>query len=482
MSVGITSIGAYVPYYRMKRETIAAAWQRGALKGERSIANNDEDSLTMAVEAVINCFNGLEREKIDALFLASTTAPYDEKSSSGLIATVCDLKDQVVTADFGNCLKAGTTALRAAADMAKAQSAEQVVVVAADCRAAYPKSDQEQLFADAAAALTIGTENVIAEIEFCSTVNTEIIDVWRIHGEKYVQNAEARFALDQGYTSAMKRVINDMLKKAGLKAQDISKVVLSSPGLKDNMNLAKKLGFAESQIQDALMMQVGNCGTAQPLLMLIAALEDAKPGDRILLAAYGNGADAFIFRVTENIARMTAANGVKKYLTTKRVFESYNRYLSFRGLLEANPGEPFRLFPSNAAYWRDQKSILRFYGSKCKNCGTSIYPINRICNTCGSKDTFEEIRLSDRKGKVFTFSIDRLAGRSDDPVVVQTVAEDDAGVRYYLLMTEFDQQEVKVGMDVEFTFRKIYEGANYINYFWKCRPVRMGGLCHDNEG
>jgi hydroxymethylglutaryl-CoA synthase len=475
MSVGITSTGAYVPYYRIKRETIAAAWQRGAIKGERSIANNDEDSLTMSVEAVINCFHGLDREKVDALFFASTTAPYDEKSSSGLIATVCDLKENVYTADFGNCLKGGTTALKTAMDMAKAQSAQQAVVVAADCRVAYPKSDQEQLFGDAAAAITVGSENVIAELEFSTTANSEIVDVWRISGEKYVHTAEERFAIEKGYTAAMKRVVGDILKKAGLKAVDISKVVLSSPGLKDGAGLAKKLGFEEGQVQDSLIMQVGNCGTAQPLLMLIAALEEAKPGDRILLAAYGNGADAFIFRVTENITRLTAANGVKKYLATKKIFESYNRFLSFRGLLEANPGEPFRLFPSNAAYWRDQKSILRFYGSKCKNCGASIYPINRICNNCGAKDTFEEIRLSDRKGKVFTYSIDRLAGRSDDPIVVQTVVEDDAGVRYYLLMTEFDQQEVNVGLEVEFTFRKIYEGANYINYFWKCRPCRMGG-------
>ena len=35
--------------------------------------------------------------------------------------------------------------------------------------------------------------------------------------------------------------------------------------------------------------------------MLRAALEDAQPGDRILFANYGDGADAFIFRVTDSI-------------------------------------------------------------------------------------------------------------------------------------------------------------------------------------
>ncbi|KYZ75476.1 hypothetical protein AXX12_12215 [Anaerosporomusa subterranea] len=475
MKIGITSMGAYVPYYRISRTTIASAWERGALKGERSIANNDEDSLTMAVEAATNCLHDVNKQSVDVLYFASTTAPYAEKSSSGLIATVCDLQTAVSTADFSNCLKAGATALQAATNAVKAQAAKQAMVVAADCRISYPKSDQEQLFGDAAAALVIGSENVIAEIEFSATVNSEIIDVWRLAGEQYVHTAEERFAIEKGYTQSMTQVIRDILRKSGLNPKDISKVVLSSPGLKENVNLAKKMGFGETQIQDSAMLQVGNCGTAQPLLMLIAALEDAKPGDRILLAAYGNGADAFIFRVTENIVRMTPANGLKRYLTTKNLFSSYNRYLSFRELVEPVQGEPFRLFPSNAAYWRDQKSILRFYGSKCNNCGTSIFPINRICDTCGSKDNYEEKRFADRQGKVFTYSVDKLAGRSDDPVVIQTVVEDDAGVRYYLLMTDYDQAEVRVGLDVEFTFRKIYEGANYINYFWKCRPVRNGG-------
>jgi 3-hydroxy-3-methylglutaryl CoA synthase len=475
MNIGITSTGAYIPYYRIRRETIAAAWNRRALKGERSIANNDEDSITMAVEAVTNCLQNVDIKEVDDLFFASTTAPYDEKPGSGLIATVCDLKDTVCTADFGNCLKAGTTALKAAMDAVKAQSATQVLVVAADSRIGYPNSDQEQLFGDAAAALTIGTENVIATIEAFATINSEIIDVWRISGERYVQTAESRFATEKGYIDSMTRVIGDVMQKSGTVAQDISKVVLSSPGLKDNINLAKKLGFTAGKVQDSLMLQVGNCGNAQSLLMMIAALAQSKPGDLILLASYGNGADAFIFQVTENITQMTPASGVERYLTSKKIFESYTRYLSFRELVEAMPGEPFRLFPSNAAYWRDQKSILQFYGSRCTECGTSVFPIQRICNTCGAKDKYEEIRFADRKGKVFTYSIDKLAGRSDDPVVAQTVVEDNSDVRYYLIMTDYDQIEVGIGVDVEFTFRKIYEGANYINYYWKCRPVRSGG-------
>jgi uncharacterized OB-fold protein len=155
--------------------------------------------------------------------------------------------------------------------------------------------------------------------------------------------------------------------------------------------------------------------------------------------------------------------------------QSYNRYLSFRGLLATVPGEPFRTFPSNAAYWRDRKSILGFYGSRCRKCGASIFPVNRVCHVCGTKDEFDFVMLADRQAKVFTFSIDKLAGRADDPVVAQTVAEDSDGTRYYLTMTDFDEAELEIGLDVEFRFRRIYEGGNYINYYWKCSPIRNGG-------
>jgi uncharacterized OB-fold protein len=104
------------------------------------------------------------------------------------------------------------------------------------------------------------------------------------------------------------------------------------------------------------------------------------------------------------------------------------------------------------------------------------YPLQRICYSCRSKDDFEKVRLSDKTGKVFTFSLDNLAGRSDDPVVVQTVVElDEANARFYCMMTDCVPADVKVGMPVELTFRRLYEGAGFYNYFWKCRPVRDGG-------
>lgn len=475
--VGITSYGAYLPIYRLSRDTIANSWERGSLKGERSVANNDEDSVTMAVEASSDCLKGLDRKKVDGLFFATSNAPYKEKLGGGLIATILDLPEEIITADYANSLRAGTAALRSAVDAVKAGSANNILVTAADCRLAYPRSDQEQWFGDGAAAFSIGTTNVIATIEASSSINKEIMDVWRNDDDQYVKIGEGRFILNEGYMASMKEAISSILGKSGKKPSAITKLVLPSPDYRTHITLAKMLGFdPNSQLEDTLLGSVGHCGVAHPLMLLVAALEKSNPGDTILMASYGDGAEALLFHVTEELAKIKPRRGIKNYLQSKMMLTSYEKFLSFRGQLEAVPAEPFRTFPSASAYWREQNSILRCHGSRCKKCGRSIFPAQRICFNCRSKDDFEEIRYAEQVGEVFTFSIDRLAGRSDDPVVVQTVFEVDDGARFYLVMTDCDPETVNIGQEVEFTFRRIYEGAGFHNYFWKCRPVRNGGF------
>jgi len=474
--VGISLCGSYIPIFRLDRRIIADIWGRASIGGERSVANNDEDGITMAVEACRNCLKGKETEGVEGLYFATTSAPYIEKMNSALIASAVDLKREITTADFAHSLRAGTGALKAALDAVKSGSTASALVAAADCRIGYPRSDQEQAFGDGAAAVLVSSENVLATFEGGYSISSEMIDVWRNPEDTFVKTWEGRFILGEGYNNHMKEVITGILKKYDLEPKDINKVIFPAPDIRTHGTLVKQLGFdAETQAQDPLISNVGYCGAAHSLLMLVGALEEAAPGDTLLLAAYADGADAMIFKVTEEVGKMGNRRKLKDYLDEKFMLSSYARFLSYKGLVETTPGEPFRLLPSATVTWRDRKSILRCHGSRCKNCGLLTFPMQRICYGCNSKDDFAEESISNLEGEVFTFSRDNLAGRSDDPVVVQTVAElGEDKVRFYGMMTDCDPSEVKVGMPVDLTFRRLYEGAGMHHYFWKLRPKRNG--------
>lgn len=474
MSIGITGMGVYIPYYYIKRETIAKQWDSKGAKGERSLCNADEDSVTMAAEAAVNCLRGMEREQIDGLFFASTTAPYSEKSHASILAKVCDLSDSVEIADFLASTRAGMSAVRAAYSAVKSGMCRNVLVTSADQRNGYPKSQLEQMFGDAGAAVMIGSDNVIASVEACESVNVEIHDAWRNIKDDYVRTGESRFVKSKGYSYALTSALCRLMKTQGITPDDVTKVILPTSNFKEYMGVAKAVGFNLEKIQDPLMMHVGDCGTAQPILLLAAALDEAREGDILLWAAYGSGAEVMLLKVTENIKTLKNKGMLQMYMDSRRELTGYSRFLSFRGLMEPEPGEPYKISPSGSNYWRDQNCILSLHGSRCKKCGQIMFPINRICYSCHSKDEYEEIRLYERGFKLFTYSIDRLAGRSDDPTIGQAVAEDEDGTRMYLLMTDFQEADVKVGMPLELSFRKMHNLGDFVNYYWKFRPIRRG--------
>ena len=189
--IGISAYGIYIPRYRLSRKTISAAmgWlSPGALPGEKAVANYDEDSLTMAVAAGIDCLKGTDRAGVDGLYFASTTFPYRERESAAIIATALDLSPNIRTADFANSLKAGTGAILSAYDSVKAKGARNILVCGSDCRLGKPGSSQEMVFGDGAAALLLGSSGVIASLEGWYSASYDFPDYRRSEDDKFVRS------------------------------------------------------------------------------------------------------------------------------------------------------------------------------------------------------------------------------------------------------------------------------------------------------
>ncbi|MBM3132562.1 MAG: hydroxymethylglutaryl-CoA synthase family protein, partial [Chloroflexi bacterium] len=292
---GIIGYGAYVPLYRLGHDAFRQAWGMQYSPGEKAVACYDEDSVTMALAAAFDCVGTSPFAPFDTLYLASTTLPYKEKQMASLLAEVMDLPKPIRTVDFADSLRCATSAMSSALDAVKSGSAHKALVTAADCRMGVPTSAREQIFGDGAAALLFDDRDVAVEIQASHSVNTEITDVWRKNRDPFVTGWEDRWAILYGYLAPVQEAVKGVIEKAQLTPKDFARVVLPAPDYRSHQELVRSLGFdPKTQAQDPLFGTVGAAGAAHALMMLVSALEQAKPGDRILLANYGNGADAFI--------------------------------------------------------------------------------------------------------------------------------------------------------------------------------------------
>jgi len=480
--VGITSYGAYIPWHRLNREDCVKAWGGFAMPGERAVANYDEDSTSMAVEAARDCLTGVDPKAVDGLFFATTTSPYKEKQVSALMAVPLDLRRDIRTADLNTSLRAGTTAMALAYDSIRAGSANSILISAADMRLGAPAGMGEQQMGDGAAAILLGNKDVIAEILEVYSISDELATSWRSEDDKFVRAGEDRFVMDEGYSKHVTEAMAGVLKKAGLAPKDITKVVFDPPGdARRHGKAVAELGFEATQAQDpyGLFLNVGVTGCAMAPMMLVAALEDAKPGDKLLFAGSGNGADAFILQVTDAITKLGERKGIKKNLASKQVMANYNSYLRWRELVPQEAARrPDKQHIRMTATWRERKQLLGLWGIKCRQCGTPQYdngaattgPI-RVCARCQAQNDFDDYDFAGRKATVFSYTQDNLAAVIDPPASVVLV-EFEGGGRAFFDLTDRDPAKVELGMPVEMTFRKMQLDRGLTNYFWKARPIR----------
>lgn len=124
-------------------------------------------------------------------------------------------------------------------------------------------------------------------------------------------------------------------------------------------------------------------------------------------------------------------------------------------------------------YWREIRYRYRLIGERCSKCGSVYFPRRNICPRCGSRELTDH-KLSD-KGRVVSWTVVRNPPKEYEkyaPYLVSLVELDD-GIRVLSQLVDVEPDEVKAGMRVEVTFRKIKEegASGLIEYGYKFRPV-----------
>ena len=112
----------------------------------------------------------------------------------------------------------------------------------------------------------------------------------------------------------VKTIVGPFLEKNDRTVDSISKVIISGPGTRAHTQAASLLGFQSNQVQNPLFDSVGATGNAHAPMMLVSALEEAKPGDQLLVLSFAEGLDFILLEVTEAISRLGKRKGVQGYL------------------------------------------------------------------------------------------------------------------------------------------------------------------------
>jgi hypothetical protein len=83
----------------------------------------------------------------------------------------------------------------------------------------------------------------------------------------------------------------------------------------------------------------------------------------------------------------------------------------------------------------------------------------------------DPVPMADVPGTIVTYTIDHLV-YSESPPVIFGIVDFDGGGRLPIELTDVQPEDVKPGVRVEMTFRKLFTSDDIHNYFWKARPIR----------
>lgn len=484
MTTGITAYGSYIPRLRLSRQAVAQAnaWyapQFAGRKGTRSMANWDEDSITMAVAAARDCLGaGDDRGHIRSVQLVSSTLPFAERLNAGVVCEALTLDEGVEALDMGGSASAALSAVMGAVDRVTARGGD-ALVIAADLRKTRAASSQELDYGDGAAALSIGSTNVIAEYLGGATLTVDFVDHFRQAGEDIDYHWEERWVRDEGIGKIGPRAIASALQKAGVEAGAIDHFIFPTTFAKMDAQLAKACGIRAEAIADSFAATVGETGTPHALLMLASVLERAQPGQHILLAQFGGGAQAIVLRVTPAIQSFRPARGVSGWLARGVEEKNYTKFLSFKEQLRLERGmrgEQDRKTALSTAY-RHRTAILGLVAGRCEVTGAVHFPPSRISHDQGKplQDTQKPYKLAERRGHVLSWSAESLSFHRAPPHQYGQV-DFVGGGRILMEFTDVAKGDVASGTEVEMAFRikDIDELRGFTRYFWKATPVASG--------
>lgn len=466
----VRSVGTYLPLLRLDRMAAAAAlaWSGlgGPRSGRRAVAKWDEDALTMAVEAARSAIGSADIADISAVTFASTSGPFTERLHAAIAIEALRLPPSTMSQDLAGSRRCAVAALLRALKSAPG-GAE--IILSGERRVTAPGNALQLAWGDGAAAAIVADDG-IARLLGHASVSADIVDIYSSASHPAPYASEERFVRDETVASILAPAIARACDEAGIAPADVDIAVVSEPVQGTYKAVAATLAIGAPNLCEAIQHQAGDLGAALPLFGLALALEQGRPGQRILLAGFGSGCDALILQVTGTAPDPSAAPSLAEGVN----LANYTRFLSLAGSLDLDWGPRSELEQKTAAsvLARHGRDMHGFVGGR-DSTGNVQFPktLIPVSPSIEGPETLADESLADLTARIVSLTADRLNFTPDPPFHFGLVQFAN-GARVSMEFCDAEGADMAVGDPVAMAFRikSIDRRRGFRTYFWKARP------------
>ncbi|MDF9748490.1 zinc ribbon domain-containing protein [Natrinema salsiterrestre] len=465
---GIVAAGVYVPRFRLEADEIETAWGTSHAAGvdRKAVPAADEDSLTIAVEAVRRALAdaALDRSTIGTVAVATTTPPLEEGDFVPRLVRALDLPADVATTTATQHTAAGAEVLARALD-----ANGPAIVVTADCPEGEP-ADADHPFGAAGAAVVIDDDAPvpIADVAWYSDETPGIR--FRERGDRNVDSlgitTYERDAVREAVTSAVSSLAVDTVDAAGVAVHQ------RDGGFP--YRITSELPFSSDAVAAGTVAdRIGDAGAATVPVGLLSALDGAGSNDLTVAGFFGGGSAAAIACEGSLTAR-----GIDDLESAAPI--DYAAYLRERGYIVDGEVAGGGANVSVPNWQRSLEYRYRLVAGACPNCGGVTFPPEGACQECHARVEYDEFEAP-RTGMIRAVTV---IGQGGAPPEFASLQQRDGGYAVAIValetgcgtvtipaqLTDVDPESVSVGDTVEATVRRIYEQEGVPRYGVKFRP------------
>jgi 3-hydroxy-3-methylglutaryl CoA synthase len=321
----LSSIGIYIPRYRIEAAEVNKAWNRSGGRGQKSIAAPDEDVLTMGVRAAKACLENsdINATELGAIYFCSVSSGYSEYALAAQVGTVLGTRDTISAADFGLSTRVVGSAIQSANDAVNSGRLEHVLVIASDQMRSEPGSSYELNYGAGAGAVLV-SKHGFAEISNIASCTSNFIGRSKQEGA-YHGLVDDRFVMKHGFISETSAAIENL----GLDNQSVDKFIVQSPDARWSGRLLKILKVNPEALSSSAG-QIGYAGCASFLIDLSVAINELSADQNMLGITYGpGGSDAIGISI---VSRFTLNPNLDDSSKNTQLL-SYPEYLRYTGMI-----------------------------------------------------------------------------------------------------------------------------------------------------